>query len=105
MDASLLPTDPGDEPPHAEPREGGAPGDVGGPEDARPSPLEAAAGDSPLSEAGNADSRAILKMLSGSPDARGELVADIRDQIEAGTYMTEEKVNLAVYRLLRDLLD
>ncbi len=49
--------------------------------------------------------REILKIVSGSTDARKELIADLRRQIAAGTYMSEEKVNLAIYRLLEDILD
>ena len=47
---------------------------------------------------------ALLKMISQSSDARDELVADVRNQIDAGSYLTEEKLNLAIYRLLKDIL-
>ena len=50
------------------------------------------------------DLRHLLKMISSSTDARSELVEDIRRQIEAGTYVTEEKLNVAIYRLLKDIL-
>jgi hypothetical protein len=47
----------------------------------------------------------VLKMIASSTDARRELVEDIRRQISAGTYVTEEKLNIAIYRLLKDILD
>lgn len=37
------------------------------------------------------------------PEMRFERVAEIRQQIEAGTYDTEEKLNIAVGRLLDEL--
>ncbi|MCS7034126.1 MAG: flagellar biosynthesis anti-sigma factor FlgM [Phycisphaerae bacterium] len=36
-------------------------------------------------------------------DIRGEKVAEIRAQIEAGTYETEEKLEIAIDRLIDDL--
>jgi len=47
----------------------------------------------------------MLKMIASSSDARRELVEDIRSQIASGSYMTEEKLNLAIYRLLKDILN
>ncbi len=47
---------------------------------------------------------AIFEMLAGSPDVRTELVDDIRDKVKRGQYMTDEKLNLAIYRMLKDLL-
>ncbi len=47
----------------------------------------------------------LLKMLHSPPDVRRELVADIRTQVNEGSYLTEEKLNLAIYRLLKDILD
>ena len=47
----------------------------------------------------------ILEMISSSPSARAELVADIRAQVRNGSYLNEEKLNLAIYRLLRDILE
>ena len=55
--------------------------------------------------AGSEDLRHVLKMISSSTDARRELVADIRDRVASGDYVTEEKLNLAIYRLLKDILD
>ena len=51
------------------------------------------------------DLAGILKMLTRSPDARGDLVEDIRAQLSAGSYLSEERLNLAIYKLLKDLLD
>jgi len=51
------------------------------------------------------DLAGILKMLTRSPDARGDLVEDIRAQLSEGSYLSEERLNLAIYKLLKDLLD
>ena len=47
------------------------------------------------------DLRHLLKMIASSTDARRELVADIRGRVASGDYVTEEKLNLAIYRLLQ----
>lgn len=50
------------------------------------------------------DLRRILQMLSGSPSVRSELVADVRQQVEDDSYLNEEKLNLAIFAMLRDVL-
>jgi negative regulator of flagellin synthesis FlgM len=45
----------------------------------------------------------LLKALK-SNDVRVDKVADIKKQIEAGTYETDDKLNIAADRLLDDLL-
>ena len=45
----------------------------------------------------------LLDDLSRIPEIRSELVAELRRQIEAGTYETPEKLELAVDRLLSEL--
>lgn len=45
----------------------------------------------------------LLKALK-SNDVRTDKVADIKAQIEAGTYETDEKMDVAVDRMLDDLL-
>ena len=47
---------------------------------------------------------AIFEILAGSPGVRTELVEDIQSRIKRGQYMTDEKLNLAIYRMLKDLL-
>ena len=47
----------------------------------------------------------IVEMLSRTPAVRGELVADIRGQVDEGGYMCDEKLNLAIYRMLRNILE
>ncbi len=42
----------------------------------------------------------VLKKQSG---VRADLVASVRDQIEKGTYLTEDKLDVAVGRLLDDM--
>ncbi len=51
------------------------------------------------------DLQHVLKIIASSTDARRELVADIRGRVASGDYVTEEKLNLAIYRLLKDILD
>jgi hypothetical protein len=46
----------------------------------------------------------IVEMLAQRPGVRPELVADIRKQVATGDYATEEKLDLAIYRMLRDVL-
>lgn len=46
----------------------------------------------------------MLEALSEVPDIREDRVAQIRQQIAAGEYETEQKLNLAVDRLLDELV-
>lgn len=46
----------------------------------------------------------IFEMLARSPEVRTELVDDVRGQMDDGRYMCEEKLNLAIYRMLKDVL-
>ena len=46
----------------------------------------------------------IVGMLSGVDGVREELVEDIRQKIERGDYLTEDKLNEAIYRLLREIM-
>jgi hypothetical protein len=46
----------------------------------------------------------IVEMLARTPSVRAELVADIRGRI-GDDYMSEEKLDLAIYRMLRDILE
>ena len=47
----------------------------------------------------------IVEMLSNTPAVRSELVSDVRGQVTRGGYMTEEKLDLAIYRMLKDILE
>lgn len=47
----------------------------------------------------------ILEVLSGSPGVRQDLVNEIQDLISKGEYMSEEKLNIAIYRMLKDILE
>ncbi|MFI5379038.1 MAG: flagellar biosynthesis anti-sigma factor FlgM [Tepidisphaerales bacterium] len=44
-----------------------------------------------------------LSVLKSQSGVRADLVASVRDQIEKGTYVTEDKINVAVDGLLDDL--
>src|SRR5687768_1464712 len=46
----------------------------------------------------------ILKSLKAGNDFRADKVAEIKAQIEAGTYESDEKLDVATDRLLDDLL-
>lgn len=46
----------------------------------------------------------IVEMLTRAPAVRTELVDEIRRQLETDTYMTEQKLDLAIERMLRDIL-
>ena len=46
----------------------------------------------------------IARMLAESTDVRGELAESIRDQINQDAYLTDEKLELAIYRMLKDIL-
>jgi len=46
----------------------------------------------------------IVGMLSGVDGVREELVEEIRSQIERGEYLTEDKLNSAIHRLLREIM-
>ncbi len=46
----------------------------------------------------------LVGLLSRVDGVREELVSEIRAQIQSGTYLTEEKLNLAIHRLLREVM-
>ncbi|MHC4973745.1 MAG: hypothetical protein ACYTG3_15580 [Planctomycetota bacterium] len=46
----------------------------------------------------------IVGMLSSMDGVRDELVEEIRAQIARGNYLTEDKLNEAIYRLLREFM-
>ncbi len=46
----------------------------------------------------------ILDLLSQAPEVDSDLVDEIREQIRRGEYLTEEKLNVAIYRLLKEIL-
>lgn len=46
----------------------------------------------------------ILDVLSHAPQVRSDLVQEIREQILKGEYMTEEKLNVAICRMLKEIL-
>jgi len=46
----------------------------------------------------------LVGMLTEVSGVRDELVDDIRDQIDSGEYLTEEKLNEAIHRLLREIM-
>jgi len=46
----------------------------------------------------------IVGLLSQVDGVREELVDEIRAQIQRGVYLTEAKLNEAIYRLLREIM-
>ncbi|MHC4939038.1 MAG: hypothetical protein ACYTHK_08725 [Planctomycetota bacterium] len=46
----------------------------------------------------------LVGMLSEVTGVRDDLVDDIRNRIDRGEYLTEEKLNEAIHRLLREIM-
>ena len=46
----------------------------------------------------------LVRMLTGVEGVREELVSDIRTKIERDEYLTEDKLNEAIHRLLREIM-
>ena len=46
----------------------------------------------------------LMSEVTLLPEVHAEKIAQVRAQIEAGTYITPEKMDIAVERLLEDLL-
>ena len=46
----------------------------------------------------------LVDMLAGLDDVRDDLILDIRAQIDRGEYLTEDKLNVAIHRLLREIM-
>ena len=46
----------------------------------------------------------ILDLLAKAPEVQSDLVEEIREKIRKGEYLTEEKLNVAIYRLLKEIL-
>jgi len=46
----------------------------------------------------------IVGMLSTVDGVRTELIEEIKSQIARGEYLTEDKLNEAIYRLLREIM-
>ena len=46
----------------------------------------------------------IVGMLSGVDGVREDLLDEIQGEIERGEYLTEDKLNEAIYRLLREIM-
>jgi hypothetical protein len=46
----------------------------------------------------------LVEMLAATPAVRTELIDEIRRQLAEGRYLTEEKLDLAIYRMLKDVL-
>ena len=45
----------------------------------------------------------LLSKVAEIPEVRAEKIASVRAQIEAGTYITPEKIDITVERLLQEL--
>ena len=46
----------------------------------------------------------LAEMLAGLDGVRSDLVAEIRERIQRGEYLTEEKLDEAIHRLLCEIL-
>ena len=45
----------------------------------------------------------LMSEVSALPDIRAEKVAQVRAEIQAGTYITPEKMDIAIERLMEDI--
>ena len=45
----------------------------------------------------------MMSEISALPDIRAEKVAQVRAEIQAGTYITPEKMDIAIERMLEDI--
>ena len=45
----------------------------------------------------------LISEVSSMPEVRAEKIAQVKVEIEAGTYITPEKIDIAVERMLQDL--
>ena len=45
----------------------------------------------------------MMSEVAALPDIRAEKVAQVRAEIQAGTYITPEKLDIAIERLLQDI--
>jgi len=54
---------------------------------------------------GSPELERIVRLLARSPEVRTELVDDIRTQMDGREYMSDEKLNLAIWRMLKDVLE
>ena len=46
----------------------------------------------------------LVGLLTNVGGVREDLVADIKDQVGRGEYLTEDKLNEAIHRLLREIM-
>ncbi len=77
---------------------------VGGPHSSRVSkPAAPSAADPIQDELDISDAGKMVDRVKQVPDIREDRVARIRAQIDAGTYETDEKLELAVGRLLDEI--
>jgi len=74
-----------------------------GPAGAAREPAEPPAADQPVDEVQISLEARLNSLLARVPDVRQDMIERVRAEIEAGTYDTEEKLDVALDRLL-DLL-
>lgn len=77
---------------------------IGAPHAARGAqPVEAAAPGGIRDEVQISDAGNLLDQVRGLPDIRQDRVAQIREAISSGTYLTPDKLDLALERLLDEV--
>ncbi|MCE9637825.1 MAG: hypothetical protein K8T90_19165 [Planctomycetes bacterium] len=60
--------------------------------------------DHPIAPTNTPALEAIFRALSRARGERTELVDDVRARMDGGEYMSAEKLNLAIHRMLKDSL-
>ena len=69
----------------------------------QPTPNEAAVDNTPVDQVDISPEAELVSQVNDLPEIRADRVAEIRAQIEAGTYETDEKLDVAVGRLLDEI--
>ena len=69
----------------------------------KPAPSAAPTSNAPVDELDISPEAELLAQAKDLPEIRADKVADIRAQIESGTYETDEKLDLALERLLDEI--
>lgn len=73
------------------------------PQRLQPAQAEAIDHNAPLDQVEISAEADFVSQIQDLPDIRADRVADIRTQIEAGIYETDEKIDIAVGRLLDEI--
>ena len=73
------------------------------PQRLRPTQTETVVDNTPVDQLDISAEADFVSQVNDLPDVRADRVADIRAQIDAGVYETDEKIDVAVGRLLDEI--